>query len=90
MRASDFAQPGADPVHWPCAIDNEPLGAKLAYHRYIEARVQMANEAFDLTLGLRPVRRPAPPSVTMNTDNRALARNGREVVHHRRMTKNTF
>ena len=59
-RIGDLAQPGADTCVGSVAIDREPFGTELARQRYVEARAQVANEAFDLALGLRPIR-PAQP-----------------------------
>src|SRR5262249_2098031 len=56
----DLAQPGADPGIGGVAIDLESFGRELARERNVEAPAQIADEAFDLALGLGSIR-PAQP-----------------------------
>src|SRR5208282_1987051 len=51
----DLPQPGPDPGVGRVAIDFESFGAKLARQRNVEAPAQVADEALNLALGLRPI-----------------------------------
>jgi hypothetical protein len=49
-RVGDLPQPRAHPCIGRVTIDPEPFGAQLASEWYVEARAQVADEAFDLPL----------------------------------------
>src|SRR5579883_1839027 len=56
----DLPQPGFDSCVGGVAIDLESFGTELARQRNVEARANVTDEAFDLALGLGPIR-PAQP-----------------------------